>query len=61
MFPKGGRPTKFVIEGIRLPGVDWILVTGRSGKTLLTGHPNTTMLALHLVFGNQINGTSYQV
>lgn len=61
IFPEGGQPAKFVIEGIRLPAVDWILVPGRSGKTLFTGPPNTSMLALSLVFGNQINGTSYQV
>ena len=61
IFSEGGQPAKFVIEVIRLPAVDWILVPGRSGKTLFTGPPNTSMLALRLVFGYQINGTSYQV
>lgn len=51
IFPEGDQPAKFIVEGMRLPAVDWILVPGRSGKTLFVGPPNTPMLALRLAFG----------
>ena len=49
LFPEGS-PAVFVLDIFQLPRVNWILVPGRSGKTLFNGPPNTDLLALWLDF-----------
>ena len=50
LFPAANTTAKFVVDVCQLPDVEWLLLPGRSGKTLFSGPPNTNILALRMKF-----------
>ena len=50
LFPAANITAKFVVDVCQLPDVEWLLLPGRSGKTLFSGPPNTNILALRIKF-----------